>query len=153
MADNSNNQSAGQEGGEGEFGKVEKNFNKKFKTLVALVKGEGNLKRQKVAGGDVEDLVNEFLYEKREEQNLIFKQKVGALLGKYHEFSKTQEEAKKNYQKLVLEARKGFIKEMDAVFGMVDDMNSVERSYAEAIRVFGGDDVPTGDIEGGEDKA
>lgn len=128
-----------QEGGE--YKKVESQFNNNFKKLVALMQGEGNLKKVKVGKDDVADVISELTLERKKIAKEKFKQDAITLLDKYVDYQKKTAEAKLAYEKKIIEDRKAFIKEMESVFKQVEDMQNLEKSYYEAFRVASGEEV------------
>jgi len=114
--------------------KVSKKFEADFKKLVALLGGDKGLKKVAVPNDELGTIVEELLKERREEFIKDFKTKAKSLLDKKLEFDKEVKKAEEEFKKSVLNKKKEFSEKMKEVFGMVENIQEIEKSYYESMK-------------------
>lgn len=114
--------------------KVSKKFDADFKKLLALLGGEKNLKKVSVPNDDLGNIVEELLKERREEFIKDFKSKAKGLLDKKLEFDKEVKKAEDELKAKVISKKKEFSEKMKEVFGMVENINEIEKSYYASMK-------------------
>lgn len=124
----------GEETQEQQNDKVSKKFEQDFKKLVALLGGEKNLKKTNVPNDELGGIVEELLKERREDFIKEFKSKAKALLDKKLEFDKEVRKAEDDLKKTVIAKKKEFSEKMKDVFGMVENINEIEKSYYQSMK-------------------
>jgi len=108
---------------------VTKRYDLNEKKLVALMKGSTKLLKSKVANSEVADLVEELISEKRAEMAVTFKEKAKALINSKMAFNKFIREKEKEFEKAVSEKLKEFNTEMETLFGLVENIDSLQKEY------------------------
>lgn len=83
--------------------KVKKQFDKNFTTLVALMRGEANMRKPKVPNGDVQDIVEQLIAERREEVIMEFKTKAKAAIEEKIKFDQEVKKAREECEKVITE--------------------------------------------------
>lgn len=130
----------GEESQDQQNDKVSKKFEQDFKKLVALLGGEKNLKKTNVPNDELGGIVEELLKERREDFIKEFKAKAKALLDKKLEFDKEVRKAEDDLKKTVIAKKKEFSEKMKDVFGMVENINEIEKSYYQSMKETQGEE-------------
>lgn len=114
--------------------KVSKQFDQNFKKLVALLGGEKTLKKVSVPNDELGSVVEDLLKERREDFIKDFKTKAKALLDKKLEFDKEVKKAEEEFKNKIIQKKKEFSEKMKEVFGMVENMQEIEKSYYQSLK-------------------
>jgi len=114
--------------------KVKKQFDKNFTTLVALMRGEANMRKPKVPNGDVQDIVEQLIAERREEVIMEFKTKAKAAIEEKIKFDQEVKKAREECEKVITEKMKQFNDKMSSLFNLVDKIHEVEQQYYSSIK-------------------
>lgn len=114
--------------------KVSKQFEANFKKLVALLGGEKALKKISVPNDELGGVVEDLLKERREDFIKEFKSKAKSLLDKKIEFDKEVKKAEEEFKNKVAQKKKEFSEKMKELFGMVENMQEIEKSYYQSLK-------------------
>lgn len=114
--------------------KVSKQFDANFKKLVALLGGEKALKKVSVPNDELGTVVEDLLKERREDFIKDFKAKAKVLLDKKLEFDKEVKKAEEEFKNKVVQKKKEFSEKMKEIFGMVENMQEIEKSYYQSLK-------------------
>lgn len=114
--------------------KVSKQFEANFKKLVALLGGEKALKKISVPNDELGGVVEDLLKERREDFIKEFKSKAKSLLDKKIEFDKEVKKAEEEFKNKVAQKKREFSEKMKELFGMVENMQEIEKSYYQSLK-------------------
>lgn len=114
--------------------KITKKYDAAFKKLVALMGGEKNLKKSSIPTSEVGDIVTELLKERRQKTIDKFKVDAMAILDKKIEFDKEVRKAEDQLKNTVIAKKKEFTEEMIKVFATLENIQEVEKAYAENLK-------------------
>lgn len=116
-------------------GKVAKAFDKNMERLIALLGGKELLIRAPKLGGEpLTEAVKELVKEEKEKLVKQFKEKAMSVIASKQAFDKLQDEEQKKFQTAVNNKKKEFNKEVEGLFGMIDKIENLEKSYYETLR-------------------
>lgn len=117
-----------------EENKIKKNFDNTMKKLVAIVGGEQNLfPVKKVEKDVVANIVTNLIKEKKENIEKEVKTELVSLLDKYVEFKKAVVTKEKELEQLKDNKMKEFNEAANKLFGKVDQIDEISKSYYEAL--------------------
>lgn len=113
-----------------ELGKIGKQFESNMKKLTAVLQGESLYKAPKVVGDeDLTKAIVAIAKEEKEEKLKEFVEGVRTLIKDKRAFDKFQKEKKKEFEKAVEDKQKSFNDSANKLFGLMDDIKSIEESY------------------------
>jgi hypothetical protein len=134
-----------------EAGKELKKFEKFKRQLVALVGGETPLRKRAKASKDVVQQAMEILLsEKKAAKIKEVKDGAEALCEKYIAFMEFKSQKEKEFAKAVEEKMKEFNKEAETLFGKLEGIDQMEKTYLEALQGATTGGVKTGTSALGE---
>ena len=121
-------------------GKDAKRFDQNLKKFMSLFSGKANPFKNKIPNSEVSGFFDEMLEENRQEVIERFKVKGKALILKKVQFDKFVKEEQAKTEKAILEKKKEFSKEMEALFQEMESIDELAKGVADVI-----DDITTND--------
>lgn len=115
-------------------GKEAKKFEANWRKLVALMNGESIFRANKLGTEDLTIALTELTGEEKKALIAEFKDKARGLIKSKTEFDKFTKEQQKKMDQAILEKKKELNKEMQSIFGIIDKIENIERTYYEALR-------------------
>ena len=109
--------------------KISKQFESNFKKLVALIGGEKNFKKPKVAKDEVGGIIESLISERKQAVIKQFTEQAIVILDKKVEFDKEVKKAEEELKKSVLAKKKEFSEKMKSLFDLVESIEEIEKSY------------------------
>ncbi len=109
--------------------KDHKKFLDGFQKLMAILNGDETLFKNKIVAGTVPGLIEKLTKERREKFELDFVTKASALIDKKVEFDRFINQKRKEFEQAQANKEKEFLKEMNDLFGMINDMGAVMKGY------------------------
>lgn len=134
-----------QENGGNDSSKVENQFNRALRNLIALMGGEKQLKSQKIPNDAVGEVVTELLKERQEATFKLFKDKANTLLNEYATFTKECSDAEKVHQKIIVDKKKEFTKKMNDLFGTLSNVDELAKVFYQGMKEV--QEAPTEDLK------
>lgn len=116
--------------------KVLARYEKCLRQLTALM-GPDWAKTPKIQRANIPELIAEIVKEKQEEIIKKFKIDYAACVEEKRRLDKTLAEKEKEFKRVCLEAKKEFLKKVDAAMSVIAQIDQIEREYAQTL---GGDD-------------
>ena len=129
-----------------EAGKIGKKFESSMKQLTALLSGQALYTPLKLETDDIQAAVAELAKEEKEELVKEFKLKAKELIREKRNFDSFVKTQKKELEKKVEEKQKAFTDQAGKLFGIVKNIQGIEKSYTETIKATDGS-VMTPDAE------
>ncbi len=123
-----------QEGWSKESIKVKNNYDRAWKGVIALFKGEGNVKPvKKVPADDIAALIDEVAADEVKAKKEEFKTKAQAIIKSRASYDKFLEDKEREFQKAKDAKTKEFTGELNALLQLVTDIESIKASYAQTL--------------------
>lgn len=113
--------------------KVGKKFEQHMKSLTALLGGNTLLKTVRIGGDTINSAVEELLKEEKEKQAAEIKVGLKNLADEFIAFERFKKEKEKEFARLVTEKQKDFNKKAEAIFGRIDDLKNLAKTYYDAL--------------------
>ena len=114
--------------------KVEKNYQRNLKKLVAILGGEQNLTPERSVKSDaLAGVVETLLKEKREKVIAEVKQGLETLLEKHVNFQKELKAKKQELKQLEINKKKEFSEAANKVFSKISDIDELANQYKESL--------------------
>lgn len=113
--------------------KVQQQFERTIKKLVAIVDGNKNLKPKKVKADEIGEIVTGLFKEEREAAATQVKEDLKTLLKGYVQLNKEIEEEKNKLTKLEQQKKKEFNEVAGKLFNKIDGLDNMEKSYYSAF--------------------
>lgn len=117
-----------------ESGKIQKKFQESMKKLTALLNGETLYTPLKMEGEDIQKAVEELAKEEKKELMEEFKKKAKELIQEKRTFDKFVVQQKKELDKKVEEKQKAFTEQASKLFGIVKNIQNIEKEYTATIK-------------------
>jgi len=136
MEDTSNNkdQNQNQKGG-GDAGKIEKGYQIAIGRVVALFKGEKNLKAKKsLPHTEASEVIDELIADRIKERKEEFKKQAATLIEKHVEFVKFEREAKQKFEQEILKKKKEFTADAQKVLQLVDGIDQLRKDWEASLK-------------------
>lgn len=124
----------GQESEKEKNDKIEKNYTDVMNKLVALMQGENNLAKGKLAKDAVSEMVETLLKEKKETIIKEVKEDIIKLLEKNIELKKALADKRKELEKLEKDKKKEFTEAARKLFGRIEGIGELEKAYYEGLK-------------------
>ncbi len=115
--------------GQGDAGKVEKKFEQNMHKLMALLKGDEKAFKTKVPNGEIEEVIQEMLKDRRAATIKTFKEKASAILDSHVEFNKFCKQKEKEFKDSIVNKKKEFSKQMEECFNLIENMDTLAKDY------------------------
>lgn len=130
------------ENGQENSSKEKKKFQDGLKRLMAMLNGDETLFKAKVQGGSVPGLIERLTAKRREEAEEAFVTRASALLDKKVAFDRECTKKRQEFEKAIADKEKEFLKDMNDVFGLIDNFGDVQKAYATTLNHLAGGDAP-----------
>ncbi len=112
--------------------KVAARYDKVLGQITALM-GPDWFKSQKIGRGQLPELIEEIVQERKKELYDQFKVNYKALVEERRRTDRTIAEKQREFEKIVTEAKKEFLKKSDAALGLIAQIEQVEREYYQTL--------------------
>lgn len=121
-------------------GKVEKRFIANMNKLTAIFKGDKKVlgKKPKVANDDISGIIEELLKERKAATIVDFKARCLKLLDLKVQFDREMSEEENKLKKIKETKMEEFSKEIEATFGLVENIEKLAAEYATTLTTVGG---------------
>jgi hypothetical protein len=119
---------------QGEAGKVDKQYQAAFKKMVALMKGQGNMKQPRLNQDEVSDIVIELIQDRKRTAIAEFKKEAVAILDKKMEFDKEVKRLEQEFNSKIDAKKKEFTLAMQGLFKKIESIDEIERSYEDSLK-------------------
>lgn len=124
--------------------KTVKNFEATMKRLVAIVGGEEQLfPKKKIKSDTLATIVSGLVKEKKEKLEKEVTADLISLLDKHVELKKAIAEKKAELKKLEETKMKEFSEAASKIFGKIEDVGNIEKSYYDSLKSVGTDTAET----------
>jgi len=113
--------------------KIEARYERSLRQLTALTGDPNWAKSQKLEKVDLPELMNRIVTKKKEELFLQFENSYVALVEDKRKVDKTIADKEREFKKVILEAKKDFLKKVDAALSIIHQMDQIEREYYQTL--------------------
>jgi len=113
--------------------KDKKKFQEGFKRLMNMLNGNESIFRVKVTGASVPGLIEKLTETRRKKAEEDFLIAASALLDKKVEFDRDVAKKRRAFEEAIAAQEKDFLKAMNDVFGLIENFNDIQKSYAETF--------------------